>query len=284
VNNRVLAVLALSVALLACCGGGIAYTFLRGRPPPSSGLVLVYACPEPVAASDAPLFQSRLDEVDAWASVEVVDPTHVRVRVGADESSRDLAAGVARTRSLELMPVDEAAMRALAASPLPPGVSTQGASAFVVTLSGSSPAALAPIEPLIPAGDRLVLSCDDPEPGCRGYVVLPSELGNADIARADASYDDLGGSASVGLTLTASGAERFESLTARIAGGRLAIVLDDQALSVPVVQEPIAGGRVMITMGGDSSLDEARAIAAALAGGRLHCSEWTLESESTFSE
>src|SRR5688500_16383858 len=97
VNSRVALVLALSITLLACCGGGIAFTFLRGRRAPSSGLTLIYACPEPVAASDAPLFESRLDDVDAWGSVELIDPSHLRVRVGADESSRDLSAAIRMT-------------------------------------------------------------------------------------------------------------------------------------------------------------------------------------------
>jgi preprotein translocase subunit SecD len=70
-------------------------------------------------------------------------------------------------------------------------------------------------------------------------------------------------------------------------GRRLAIVLDGRAVSVPIVQTPIAGGRVMITMGGASgagrsALPEAQAIAAALGGGRLSCSAWTLEEETTF--
>ena len=61
-----------------------------------------------------------------------------------------------------------------------------------------------------------------------------------------------------------------------------AIVLDGHAVSVPIVEERIAGGRVMISLGGRSALPEAQAMAAALGAGRLSCSAWTLERQDVF--
>lgn len=280
VKMRVVVLLALSLVVLVCVASGAVFFLLRGRrAAPTSGLALTYSCPEAVAAADAPSIQARLDDADVWSGVDVIDPSHLRVLLGPGEPA-DLSLAL-RPGVLELRPVDEAAMRALVASPLPPGVTSEGGVGdFLVTLHAPDAVTLSQITP--PPGERLVLGCDDPEPGCRGYVALASELGNAAVARADASYDDLGGGASVGLTLTAAGAQRFEALTARVVGGRIAIVLDGRALSVPIVRERIAGGRAIISMGGQSALTEARAIAAMLVRGRLGCSAWTLESEDVF--
>lgn len=283
--NRVVLGIGLAFVALSCCGLGIAFQLMHRRAAPTSGLALTYACVEPLATADAPRIQARLDEARAWAEVEVIDPSHVRVLLGEDagEPGVALVGGAMMSRVLELMPVDESAMRTLVASSLPTGVRSEGGYGDLVVLAAPDAVSLSQVEALVPPGDRLVLACDDPAPGCRGYVTRPSELGNAEVARADASFDDLGGGgASVGLTLTAPGAARFEALTRRIVGTRIAIVLDGRALSVPVVQQPIAGGRVMITLGGDAALGEAQAIAAALGGGALSCSRWTLESQDVF--
>jgi preprotein translocase subunit SecD len=49
---------------------------------------------------------------------------------------------------------------------------------------------------------------------------------------------------------------------------RLAIVVSDKAMSVPLVQSPIPGGRVSISMHGhdDRAVAEARRLAVALRG------------------
>lgn len=59
--------------------------------------------------------------------------------------------------------------------------------------------------------------------------------------------DDYGG---LQLFLSDDDAERFHALTTEHDGRRIAIALGERALSVPVVNEPIPGGEVMITPGG----------------------------------
>jgi preprotein translocase subunit SecD len=64
-----------------------------------------------------------------------------------------------------------------------------------------------------------------------------------------------------------SGAKLFEQITASNVGKRLAIILDNNVISAPVIQEKIAGGRAQIT--GRFSMNEASDLAIALRSGAL---------------
>ena len=76
----------------------------------------------------------------------------------------------------------------------------------------------------------------------------------------------------VGLEFKPSGAKIFEEITGANVGKRLAIVLDGNVYSAPVVQGRIAGGSAQITLGqGDynASMMEARDLALVLRAGAL---------------
>jgi preprotein translocase subunit SecD len=76
----------------------------------------------------------------------------------------------------------------------------------------------------------------------------------------------------VGLEFKASGAKIFENITGANIGKRLAIVLDGNVYSAPVVQGRIAGGSAQITLGqGDYNtvMSEARDLALVLRAGAL---------------
>lgn len=76
----------------------------------------------------------------------------------------------------------------------------------------------------------------------------------------------------VSLDFKASGAKIFEEITGKNIGRRMAIVLDGNVYSAPVIQSRIAGGSAMITLGfGDynSQLTEARDLALVLRAGAL---------------
>lgn len=76
----------------------------------------------------------------------------------------------------------------------------------------------------------------------------------------------------VGLEFKPSGAKIFEEITGANIGKRLAIVLDGNVYSAPVVQGRIAGGSAQITLGtGDynASMAEARDLALVLRAGAL---------------
>lgn len=275
------AALALAV-LFALVGltGWLAWRLVRGGGP-REGIELVFSCDQTAAEHDAPVIRERLARVDAWASVQASDAQHLRLRVGADPSSSDLARSVVATRVLEMMPIDETAMRALDPSTLPPDVTREGGYGDVpVTLVASSRAALASMP--VAAPDHMLVDCDGPA-HCRGFLAKASALGNDAIASAEGGMGSTG-TPEVAITLTPEGGQRFAELTAHLAGGRVALVLDGAPLAIPVVRGRITGGHLVMTLDARSTPGEAIAIAAALGGERLACADWTLETESTFRE
>ncbi len=71
----------------------------------------------------------------------------------------------------------------------------------------------------------------------------------------------------VSLTFNALGAKLFEDITAQNVKKRLAIILDGNVYSAPVIQEKISGGNAQIT--GNFTLDEAKDLAIVLRAGSL---------------
>jgi preprotein translocase subunit SecD len=71
----------------------------------------------------------------------------------------------------------------------------------------------------------------------------------------------------VSISFDARGARQFADLTTRNVKKRLAIVLDGNVQSAPVIQEPITGGDARIT--GDFTMEEARDLAVVLRSGAL---------------
>jgi protein-export membrane protein SecD len=76
----------------------------------------------------------------------------------------------------------------------------------------------------------------------------------------------------VGIGFKASGAKLFETVTEKNIGRRMAVILDGNVYTAPVIQTKIAGGQAQITLGnGDynSLLDQAKDIALVLRAGAL---------------
>ncbi len=71
----------------------------------------------------------------------------------------------------------------------------------------------------------------------------------------------------VSISFDATGAKLFEQITANNVKKRLAIVLDDNVYSAPVIQEKIAGGNAQIS--GSFTMQEARDLAIVLRSGSL---------------
>lgn len=71
----------------------------------------------------------------------------------------------------------------------------------------------------------------------------------------------------VSLTFNALGAKIFDRITAQNVRKRLAIILDDNVYSAPVIRERISGGRAQIT--GSFTMEEARDLAIVLRAGAL---------------
>jgi SecD/SecF fusion protein len=94
----------------------------------------------------------------------------------------------------------------------------------------------------------------------------PAAVSGRDIRRARVTRDDFGLPA-VGFSLTPDGARRFAELTSQNIGKPLAIVLDDQVQSTPIIEGPITGGEGIIR--GGFSIEEATDLALLLQAGAL---------------
>lgn len=109
--------------------------------------------------------------------------------------------------------------------------------------------------------------------GWRTYLLLRrTELDNEQIAEAEAQKDELSGGWSVAIRFTSRGAAIFEQVTAANIRKRLAIMLDGEVKSAPVIMSAIAGGRAVITMGlgnPEESERESRQLEMTLRSGAL---------------
>lgn len=95
----------------------------------------------------------------------------------------------------------------------------------------------------------------------------PTDLTGADLKSADVVFDQNTGKPAVSIVFSNEGAKKFESLTEKNIGNPLAIVLDEQLVSAPIVQEKITGGQAQIS--GQFSLDEAKQLEVQLNAGAL---------------
>ncbi len=93
-------------------------------------------------------------------------------------------------------------------------------------------------------------------------VLTGDSLLNAEV-RIDQSYNE----PYVSITFDKVGARRFREITRKNIKKRLAIVLDNNVYSAPVIQDEIAGGRAQIT--GQVGIEEARDLAIVLRAGTL---------------
>lgn len=136
-------------------------------------------------------------------------------------------------------------------------------------------------EPLVQRqGERRVIvelpGVKDPEKaiemlGKTALMEFQDESGNTvltgkDLKDARAQIDQ-SGQKLVAIEFTDEGAKKFADLTARSIGKHIAILLDKQILTNPVVQEAIPNGKAVIT--GNRSMEEAERLAILLRSGAL---------------
>lgn len=100
------------------------------------------------------------------------------------------------------------------------------------------------------------------EPG-----IYPTDLSGSDLKSAEVVFDQTSGEPVVSLEFTQEGAQKFSDLTQKNIGKPLAILIDLQVISAPIVQSHITGGSAQIT--GDFSLEEARNLTIQLNAGAL---------------
>jgi preprotein translocase subunit SecD len=93
------------------------------------------------------------------------------------------------------------------------------------------------------------------------------QLTGNSLTEAKVNLDKQMGEPNVSLRFNAEGSRIFEDITGRNIGKRLAIVLDGNVHSAPVIKDKIGGGDAMIS--GGFSLDEAKDLAIVLRAGSL---------------
>lgn len=124
----------------------------------------------------------------------------------------------------------------------------------------------------VPPGDEILYEERiDPETGQRRKIpyllkkrtVLTGEYLTDARVQIEQQYNE----PYVSLSFDARGARLFEQITGKNVGKRLAIVLDNNVYSAPVIQDKIAGGKAQIT--GSFTMEEARDLAIVLRAGAL---------------
>jgi hypothetical protein len=109
----------------------------------------------------------------------------------------------------------------------------------------------------LPSGLHIALEQNDWNPDApywRSYVVADaSEIDGESIANAVGTFDPNTHRPIVLLDFDRASAETFSNLTGRIAGHKLAMVVDGVVKSAPIINGRISGGRASITMGGKDS-------------------------------
>jgi protein-export membrane protein SecD len=93
------------------------------------------------------------------------------------------------------------------------------------------------------------------------------ELTGSDIATANRCFDEANLPA-VCFRLNSSAATKFYNLTRNNRNKNFSIILDEVAMSTPIIREPIPGGNVQIS-GGNFTIEEAEDLAAIIEAGEL---------------
>lgn len=100
-------------------------------------------------------------------------------------------------------------------------------------------------------------------------------LSGKDLKISQVQFDPDTGKPEVGIEFTSSGAKLFEEITARNVGKPVAIVLDNEIISAPRVNQAVSGGKAVIV--GEFTLDEAKNLSIQLNAGSFPAPIKTLE-------
>ncbi len=92
-------------------------------------------------------------------------------------------------------------------------------------------------------------------------------LTGKDLVRAQVQFDRNTGEPVVGIEFNSEGTQKFAQLTTELVGKQLAIFLDNQPVSAPVVKTAITTGQAIIT--GNFTLEQAKQLAIQLNAGAL---------------
>lgn len=124
----------------------------------------------------------------------------------------------------------------------------------------------------IPADSEVLYESSLEQPGEQlkriPYIVKKKPALSGDIiTSADLAFDQYTERPFISLNLNDEGAKRFAALTGEMVGKQLAIVVDGNVISAPVIRDSIAGGRLAVS--GNFTMQSAQDIVAALSSNYL---------------
>ncbi len=165
---------------------------------------------------------------------------------------------IGKTALLEFKIVDD---QSPVAAELPPSI-----------LPGEEPQVFEKFKGKIPGDDEILFQrVVNKETGVvtkRPFLLKKETLLTGDtLTEARVSIDQRFNEPYVSITFNSAGAKLFEDITGQNVKKRLAIILDGNVYSAPVIQERIGGGNAQIT--GSFTLDEAKDLAIVLRAGAL---------------
>ncbi len=97
--------------------------------------------------------------------------------------------------------------------------------------------------------------------------LILTDLTGADLKEAQVEFDQKTSKPVVAITFTEEGAKKFEELTGANVGKPLPIILDNNVISAPIVEDKISGGSAVIS--GSFTTDEAKDLSIQLNAGAL---------------
>ncbi len=97
--------------------------------------------------------------------------------------------------------------------------------------------------------------------------LIPTNLTGADLKSAETIFDQNTGKPAVAIEFNDEGSKKFETITGENIGKPLAILLDNEIVSSPLVNEKITGGKAQIS--GQFTLEEAEKLETQLNAGAL---------------
>lgn len=181
-----------------------------------------------------PILDQRLSSLGLIVHDSKLDSGRLQVDLSGEGHKEAVETAIGRNLELEIRPVDGTASREdLLQRIAPPG------SELVEMADGTG----------VLAVERLG--------GIKGH----------DVVRATSGLDPATGEPTLIVTLNERAAKKFGRLTQRIVGKQIAIIVDGQVVSAPIVFEPVLGGSVQIS----GNFDEATSteMAALLSSGAL---------------
>ena len=127
-----------------------------------------------------------------------------------------------------------------------------------------------------PVGTVVLMSVDDPP---LPYLLEEAPLlSGEDLVDAQVSFDQRSNEPVVTFRFNTSGARKFATITQQNVGRPFAIVLDDEVISAPVIQQPILGGSGQIS--GNFTVEGANDLAVLLRAGALPAKLTVIEERS----